>query len=444
MSNDDSELLALRRKLVASTNHRKPILIGVSVFALFAGVFGVGAGTAPIEGAAIATGNFVARGQNQIIQHLEGGLVAEILVKEGDAVKQADILVRLDTTPAKADLARLTTELHMGWAREARLVAEREGQGTISYPEALLQAARKDPAIAALMRDQDREFAARLASREIKIAILRQQIRAGEEQIIGFEAQRSANAKQRALLQQETDSVQSLFDKGLTAAEKLYRLKRGIADLEGQDGKTASDIGAVRQTNLENEQQIASLEKERVEEAAKDVISLRLELAKVQKELVQTSDLLRRSVVIAPVDGIVVKLDVNTIGGVIQQGGSVVELLPTPADLVIEARITPGDIDRISQGQKASVRIPALHIPYSPLMNAKVEYVSADRRIDPEKKIDYYVARISAVELPGDVDRLRIYPGMQVEVFILTGSRTFAEYLLDPIWESFTRSIREN
>ena len=444
MSIDQNELTTLRRRLLASTDHRKPVLIGFTALALFAGAFGVGAGTAPIDGAAIAPGNFVARGQNKLIQHLEGGIVSEILVEEGDSVRRGDILVRLDTARAEADLARLTTELNMGLAREARLVAERDGHASITYPEVLLQAASDKGTIAALMHDQDKEFAARVASREVKISILRQKIKAGEQQISGYEAQIAANSKRQGLLQKEIDAVQSLFDKGLMEGERLYNLKRNMAELEGDNGKAAADVGAVHQSNLENEQQIASLEKERVVEAARDVIELRLALAKVQKELAQTHDLLDRSVVAAPVDGIVVKLDVNTVGGVLAQGGTVVELLPMPADMVVEVRVTPGDIDRISEGQTASVRIPALHIPYSPLMSAKVEYVSADRLRDEKSEADYYIARISEIELPDDMDKSRLYPGMQVEAFILTESRTFAEYLFDPIWQSFTRSLREN
>ena len=444
MSIDQNDLPMLRRRLLASTNHRKPVLIGFTALALFAGVFGVGAATLSIDGAAIAPGNFVARGQNKLIQHLEGGIVSEILVKEGDAVRRGDALVRLDTARAEADLARLTTELNMGLAREARLVAERDGHASISYPEALLKAAKEKKDIAALMHDQDSEFAARVASREVKIAILRQKIKAGEQQIAGYEAQLAANAKGRGFLQQEIDSIQPLFDKGLMKGERLYNLKRTMAELEGQDGKAAADAGAVRQSNLENEQQIASLEKERVVEAASSVIELRLELAKVQKELAQTHDILTRSVVAAPVDGVVVKRDVNTVGGILAQGGTVVELLPTPADLVVEVRVTPGDIDRISKGQAASVRIPALHIPYSPLMPAKVEYVSADRVLDEKNETEYYIARITDIELPADMDKSRLYPGMQVEAFIVTESRTFAAYLFNPVWESFSRSLREH
>lgn len=131
-------------------------------------------------------------------------------------------------------------------------------------------------------------------------------------------------------------------------------------------------------------------------------------------------------------------------GGVLAQGGTVVELLPTPTDLVVEVRVTPGDIDRISVGQTASVRIPALNIPYSPLMHAKVEYVSADRVLDEKNETEYYVARISEIELPADMEKARLYPGMQVEAFIVTESRTFSGYLFDPIWQSFTRSLREH
>lgn len=440
---DASDFQSLRKKLSASTNHRKPILIGLTALALFAGVFGVGAGTAPIEGAALAAGHFVARGQNQLVQHLEGGIVSEILAKEGDIVRKGDVLIRLDTTRAKSELQRLTGELNSGMAREARLIAERDSLDHIIYPQALVDMAKTDPAMATLMADQDKEFAARHKSRETKIEILKRKNTAAEAEIEGVKLQRTANLKQRDLLQQEIDSVQALFDKGLTAAERLYRLKRNIADLEGQDGKLASQLGSVEQSILENMQEIDGLENTRVEDAAKDIVELRLSLAQTRDDLTKTTDILQRSVVVAPVDGVVFKRHVNTIGAVLAQGGDVVELLPQPLNLVVEVMVAPGDIDRVYNGQEAAIRIPALHIPYSPLMPAKVEYVSADRMTDEETGDEYYVARISDIQLPSDIDQDRLYPGMQVESFIVTGPRTFAEYLLDPVWLSFTRSLRE-
>lgn len=443
MPHTQNDLVVLRRRLLASTNHRKPIWVGTLALAVFGSVFGVGATTAPINGAAIASGSFVARGQNQVVQHLEGGIVAEIMVEEGDIVALGDILVRLDTTRARADQQRLTTELNMGMARESQLLAERDGSDRINYPSSLLDAAHNNWAVAGLIADQEREFAARNASRDINIAILRQTMMAGEEQIEGFEAQRAAYAKQIDLLHQEIKMVQSLYDRGLSAVDRLYQLNRTVAEMEGLEGKAKAEIGSARQMNLEAEQKIASLEKERVKAAATDVISIRLELAKLQKELAQTSDLLDRSVIVAPVDGIVVKREVNTVGGVISEGGTVVELIPTPADLVVEARVSPSDIDRIFEGQSASIRIPALHIPYSPLMPARVEYVSADKLVGNQEEADYYVARISNIILPAEIDASRLYPGMQVEVFIITGDRTVAEYLLDPLWASFSRSLRE-
>ena len=440
---DASNIDGLRKKLLASTNHRKPILIGLTSLALFAGVFGVGAGTAPIEGAALAAGHFVARGQNQLVQHLEGGIVSEILVKEGDVVRKGDVLIRLDTTRAKSELERLTGELHSGMAREARLLAERDSLDHIVYPPALLDMAKAEPAMALLMADQDKEFSARLGSRATKIEILERKNKAAETEIEGYKIQRAANKTQRDLLQQEIDSVQALFDKGLTAAERLYRLKRNIADLEGQDGKLASQVGSIEQSILENMQEIEGLENTRVEDAAKDIVELRLSLAQTRDDMTKSSDIVRRSVVVAPVDGVVFKRHVNTIGAVLAQGGDVVELLPQPSNLVVEVMVLPQDIDRIYNGQEAAIRIPALHIPYSPLMPGRIEYVSADRMTNQDTGEEYYVARISDIALPSDIDQKRLYPGMQVESFIVTGPRTFAEYIFDPIWQSFTRSLRE-
>lgn len=440
-STDDID--GIREKLARNTSPRGPLLFGLGVLACFATVFVLGGGLAPIEGAAVAHGNFVARSLNQTVQHFEGGIVSQILVKEGDLVKKGQVLVKLDTTQAVSDLARLTTEMNSGAARLARLFAEREKLDAIAYPEWLAERAKSDDAIAKLMEDQDKEFAARLKGRETKTAILNQKIKALEVQIEGDRQQQAALVEQQEIIVAQLESTKPLFDKGLVPAERYYRLQLQNSDVDSNRARLTSAIGAAQQEILENQQQIVSLHDESVETAATDIVDLRLQLAKTVADIASTSDILKRSDIIAPMDGTVVKRHVNTIGAVLRQGGDVAELLPEPADLVVEVRVSPSDIDRIHVGQDASVRVSALDLPYAPLMPGKVEYVSADRIVDSDAEQEYYVARISDVELPAGITGDHVYPGMQVESFIETGARTFAEYIFDPLWRSYTRSLRE-
>lgn len=433
----------VRARLFARTSAGAPIAIGLLAMAALFGSFGVWAGTAPIRGAAVAEGSFVARGQNRTIQHLEGGIIEAILVDEGAQVRAGDELIRLDPTQSRATLQRLSAEFETILAREARLVAEREGADRLAFSDTLRERAANEPVIAELMADQEEEFAAKRDRFRAETAVLGQKIKALEEEISGQKAQRAAIARQLALVEEEIEDVQALFEKRLTAQERLLALKRTASQLQGKDGELIAASGKAEQTILENRQQIIRLETERVEEAATGLVELRVEKAKLQNEIEAAADVLERGSVRTPMDGIVVKVHVNTIGGVLEQGAAVVDILPLPADLVVEARLDPVDIDRVAPGQDASVRIPALHIPYSPAIPARVEYVSADRFVDEETNEIYYLARIGGIDLPADIEPERLYPGMQVEAFIATEPRTFLEYLVEPVLQSFQRSLRE-
>lgn len=444
MEYDDAiERERVRRRLLARTSAGGPITLGLLAMLALFGSFGVWASTAPISGAAVAQGSFVARGQNRTIQHLEGGIIEAILVDEGARVSAGDELIRLDATQPRATLQRLTAEFDTVLAREARLVAEREGADRLVFSEALLKRSASEPSVAEQMADQEAEFAAKRERFQAETAVLEQKIKALEEEISGHKAQREAISSQLALVEEELADLQALFEKRLTAQERLLALRRTASQLQGKDGELIAASGKAEQTILENRQQIIRLETERVEEAATGLVELRVEKAKLQNEIAAAADILARVAVRTPMDGIVVKVHVNTIGGVLEQGASVVDILPLPADLVVEARLDPVDIDRVSPGQDASVRIPALHIPYSPAIPAKVEYVSADRFVDEDSNEVYYLARIGAIELPADIEPERLYPGMQVEAFIATEPRTFLEYLVEPVLQSFQRSLRE-
>lgn len=432
-----------RRRLSRATNFRRPIIIGLAGTAIFAATLMGWAATAPIEGAALAAGKFVARGQNKRIQHYEGGIVSEIAVAEGDLVKQGDVILRLDTTQQEAELRRLSAEYDAALAYEARLLAERDRREEIEYPAELAARRGSEEPIATLMDDYEREFKSSLMARKNEMTILDQKIKAQGAQIAGYKAQLDATVTQLEIVDQELAVVEDLLTKGLITQERVFGMRRAKAKLLGDKGNFESTISKIDEEILQNRQEIEQLLNSSSEKAAKDLLELRVSAAKIVRDLVSTKDFLARSVVRSPVDGIVVTLHVHTIGGVLSEGGAIADIIPQPADLIAEVRVDPADIDRIHSGQAAGIRIPALHIPYSPLIDAKVEYVSADSLIDQDTGSSYYLARIGDIDMPSDIDQERLDPGMQVEAFIVTEPRTFAEYVLDPIWESFTRSFRE-
>jgi HlyD family type I secretion membrane fusion protein len=433
----------LRRELRRATNYRSPVLFGLFALFLLAGVFGYWAFTAEILGATVATGHFTARGQNRIVQHLEGGIVTEIAFKEGDSVKAGDVLVRLDATQIEAELASLASQADILTAQEARVLAERDGLDTIVYPDALMQRAAANPSIAAYMADQTKEFEAARLRRQTETAILEFKIGSQEAEIAGYDTQNAAGAQQQTLNVEEIASLQGLFDQGLANQQRLTDVKRKSLDLQSEIGRRSSMAESGRQAVQQNQREIQKLSDEVVAQAASDLVDLRVEKAKVINQIVSNNDVLQRSAIRAPVDAVIVDLKVNTIGAVVAQGGEIAELLPQPADLIIEARVQPVDIDRVFVGQQAEIRIPALHIPYSSMIPAKVEYVSADSLVDKDTGEVYYVGRVSDIELPPDIDSKRLAPGMEVEVFFISEPRTFAEYVIDPLWLGLTRSLRE-
>ena len=446
MANDKGSVAStkeIKEGLERSTDLGPALRFGAIVMIVLTISAGFGAAYLKFDGAAVAQGNLTARGQNQIVQHLEGGIVAEILVDEGELINKGDVIVRLDTAQASSDLRSFIAEMNSTAARLAAFRAEREGKTEIVYPPWLLENAKGDEEVAALMADQDWEFKARLDAAASQADTLRRKIDAAHAELEGYRVQLDSFEQQKALAVEELVDVDKLFKKQLVGASRVYDIKRELADTEGQIGSVASKIGEIEQRILGFRQEIYSLEKDRVELAAEQVVTFRLELIKLVAKIEETRDVIRRSTVRSPVDAVVVRRAVNTLGGVLAGGGEVVELLPQPADLVAEVRVVPYDIDRVYLGQEALVRLSALDIPFAPLLDGRVEYIAADTDIDEATGAEYYPVRISSIQVPDDVGTSRLYSGMQVEAFIKTGERSFAQYVFEPLKRSFDRSLRE-
>ncbi|SLN58971.1 Type I secretion system membrane fusion protein PrsE [Falsiruegeria litorea R37] len=433
----------LRKSLEKNTDLTPALRFGTLVLILIVIAAGFGAAYLKFDGAAVAAGNMMARGQNQIVQHLEGGIVSEILVDEGEEIKAGDVIVRLDTTQATSDLRTYIAEMNSTAARLAAFHAEREGETGITYPAWLLDTAKRDAEVASLMQDQDHEFQARLEASTAQAGTLRSRIEAAKAELEGYEVQLRSFEEQKALTVAELADVETLYSKQLVGASRVYDVRGQLAELDGRVGQAHSKIGEIEQRILGFQQEIFALEKDRVELAAEQVVTFRLEMLKLAAAIEETRDVIRRSTVRAPVDAVIVRRAVNTIGGVLGSGGEVVELLPQPADLVAEVRVSVGDIDRIYLGQDAFVRLSALDIPFAPLLDGKVEYIAADRAVDEISGEEYYPVRISNIQVPEDIGDNRLYSGMQVEAFIKTGERTFAQYVFEPLKRSFERSLRE-
>lgn len=418
-------------------------VVGLSSIVLFAAGFGAWAAYAPLAGAAIVPGFVAASGQNQKVQHLEGGLIAEILVREGEVVTKGQTLFRLDPTNALAQRNQLVNQSVSLSARAIRLVAERDGEPKLVFPETLKAMAAADR-IEDVLQEQDKEFVVRLERHRQEGVILRQRVNALTEQIEGLAAQQTAVESQLKVVEEETLRKKLLLDKGLTDRSEYTALLRSEAELIGQLGQAKSSILSARTQIVEAEEQYARLDTQRIETAASQLNDVRSQISSVDEELRAMKAILDRTEVRSPSDGIVITMHYNTFGSVVKPGDLMLELLPTGEDLMIEGRVSPQDIDVVRVGQEADLHFSALNTNITPVVPATVTYVSADRLLDPQNQQPYYSARFRITgDLPPEIETSKIYPGMPVEGFIRTGTRSFFEYLGKPISDSFSRAFRE-
>lgn len=419
-------------------------IIGYGSIAAFIAFFGYWAATAPLAGAAIAPGVVAAAGQNLKVQHLEGGTVTAVMVKEGDSVKLGQEMVMLDPTVLQSQLDRLLKLEATLRARYARLAAERDGKDRLDFPGDVLALVDKVN-LKSVIDEQQGEFTARLARHRNELAILGERVSQLQESVTGLEARRNASDEQLTIVKSETERKLKLLDRGLTARDQYTQLLRSQADLLGQVAATESQIASAKNQINEAREQIERAKSQRVEDALKELSDTSNRISDGEEQIKAARSVLERTIIKAPADGVIVSLKVNSPGIVMRPGDSVLELLPTSFDLVIEARIDPTSIDSVKVGQDARLRFVALNTTTTPEVSASVTYISADRLVDPSTNQPYFQARLRITDdLPEEIRRDQISPGMPVETYISTGDRTFAEYLVKPIIDSFSRSFREN
>jgi membrane fusion protein, epimerase transport system len=420
-----------------------PIAIGGAIVALFFGVFGAWAAFAPLESAAVARGVISVETQRKTIQHLEGGIVAEIRVRDGDEVGAEETLVVLDDTQARATLELLKGRQRAAQALEARLIAERDGRTEIAFPAAVRDVTGAD--VAQLMRAQANIFTGRRQSIAGQTAILEQRIGQIQEEIRGLRGQTAAQAEQLALTNDEIASNQKLVDEGLSGKTRLLELQRALAEVTGDHSQSVASIARAEQNIEETRLQMADLKTNFINEAVQQLGVVQNDLLDLGEQIRSAEDVLRRTVIRSPMAGTVVGLQVHTVGGVVAPGQALLDVVPKGDRLVVEAFVDPQDIDVVEIGRPAQVRLTALTQRNLAPLKGRVTTVSADRLTDQRTGVDYFLARVELDE--GQAAALgddRLYPGMQAEIMIVTGARTTLDYLSQPIVDSFNRAFREN
>ncbi|MCK8782476.1 HlyD family type I secretion periplasmic adaptor subunit [Rhizobium sp. NTR19] len=424
----------------------KQTLAGLTLTVFAFGGFGTWAATAPLAAAVIAQGSFVATGRNKIVQHFEGGIIRELLVKEGDQVAENQPVVRLDETAALAKkreyfLRRIRLE-----ATAARLAAQADGAETMAVPP-YFDEFKDDPDVSAILLTQQLNFKAQRAKLKGEIALLTQNNKALEFRSEGYVRHRQAITTQLLLLQDEYDTKRALLAKGLLRATEVKSLQRAIADAEGQIGRLGSEIAETGAQLLKSQQEITRAEDAYREEALDRLQSIQGERDAAREQSREADDVLRRTTILAPVSGTVVRTYYHTTGGVIESGKGIMEILPAAAPLIVEAKVPRTEIDNVKVGQQATVRLTALNQRTTPVLTGEVFYVSADALEDSKAgpaNQDVYLARIQVT--PEEIARVRGFapqPGMPAEIMIQTALRTFFSYLAKPVTDSMSRAFSE-
>lgn len=427
---------------------RDHIRMGKWTILIVFGFFGAWAAFAPIHSAAIARGTVVVDTNRKTIQHLEGGIIDKIFVKEGDEVKSGQELVHMDETNAKTRYDLLLGQHRTALASEARLVAERDAATEVTFPEVLLNNA-EDPAIKPILDVQRKLFEARKAALEGQVDVLGQKIAQSNEQIKGLEAEIKANNNQLALLYEEISVVKKLLETGNAMKPRLLSLQRQAAELEGRNGDYNARIAGAQQAIAEAQMQIINQKNEYLNNAVKELKETQLELSDLDEKMRAGEDMLKRTTIVSPIDGKVIGMKIHTIGGVVQPGEKLMDIVPENDKRIVEAQIMPNDIDVVHVGLQARVKLSAYRTRWVPTLEGKVIYVSADKFTDERNpNISYFIARI---ELDAkQIERIQekhkeieLYPGMPTDVLIVTGSRSFLNYYLDPLFNSVDHSFRE-
>lgn len=425
------------------TNIRRVAFAGYAATALLVGCFGYWAVSAPLSGAVITQGTISATGGNIVIQHPEGGIIEALLVRDGDRVQQAQDLIVLDPTAARAELNRLTRQSIALRAAAARLEAERDGLDRLA-PITKAAPASLQTDFEALIREQQKEFDARLARFRSEQSILAQRVAMHRQSVVGLQSQKEAVRQQAEILKKELGIKAGLLDKGLTNRTEYSQLLRSEADLVGQAGALEANLAAANTQIVEAQEQIERLTTQRVEEALTKLDEVRSNLADIEEQIGAAEAVLRRTTIKAPAAGIVVSSTYNAKGSVIARGEKIMEILPTAIGLIVDARLRPKDVDQVRVGQPAKLRLSALNMRLTPEVSATVSQISADRLIDEATREPYFRVKLRiAADLPPGVKPEQLYPGTPVEAFINTGDRTFFEYLARPMLDSFARAFTE-
>ncbi len=424
---------------------RGPIVAGVVVVALFFGGFGAWAATAYIASAAVAMGVISPEGSRKTIQHLEGGIIAEMLVEDGDTVQTGDPLVVLQETQARSAFQLLQGQRQWLAAKLARLLAEQAGKDEVVFPEWLREAETHDAELSQTLGAERDLFASRRKVHEGRKKVGGSRVAELNEEISGLQSQIKSQREQLGFLDEEIVAKQRLVDQGMLPRPEFLALQRLKAEIEGEIAENVANIARAKQKIGETKLQVVNEDSRRLDEITSELPETRSELASVEERINAQRDILERTLIVAPVSGVIMQKRFHTTGGVVGPGQPILDIVPQDAELLIDARVRPVDIDVVAPGQTAQIHFLALSERNLPQITGVVRSISADSLMDEITGESYYLARVEVPleELEKLGQDIKITPGMPADVLIVTGERTMLQYLLQPLKDSLRRTFRE-
>lgn len=425
---------------------RRPLVLGFITLLILIGGFGTWAVASKLSGAVVADGQVQIEQNRKVVQHLDGGIVTEILIDEGDTVQAGDVLIRLDAGRLASQLTITEGQYFELLARQARYEAERDDESTLSFDTELTEAANNNPEIDSLMQGQIRLFNSRMDGVSTQLEQLDKRKTQISRQLDGLDAQSAALSEQLGLLREELESQQALLDKGLSQASRVLGLKREEAGILGRLGELSASRAEAELRITETELQSIALKTERRETAISELRDARAKTRDLAEQRRSTLEQLERLEIRAPVTGVIHGLQVFAERAVVQPAQPVLFVVPQDRDLVIMTRIEPLNIDQIFVGQSVYLQFPAFNSRETPDLLGRVTRVSADSFIDDVTGQPYYQAEVQLDD--GQIKRLPegavLIPGMPVSAFIRTAERSPMLYLVEPLWDYFKKAFRES
>lgn len=419
------------------------VRMAVLVIIVLFGGFGAWAALAPLSSAAVASGAVKVDTNRKTIQHLEGGIIREILVRDGEVVKKGQVLLRLDSLDANADRDAMRAQLDALLAQEARLIAERDNRASIAFPQELL-ARRVEPAVREVLDGQQKIFTDHRQALNDQIDVWVQRREQYRAQVTSLKAQIESVERQIPLLEEQVNDQKYLFAKGLSLKPKLLELQRQVVAAKGEIESNKGKILSLKEQMTEADVQIAGVRSTQAKAVSEELRDVQTKRADAAEKLRKFEAKAGRTDVVAPQDGAILNLKYFTTGGVVPPGGAILDLVPLQDKMVFEVKVQPLDIDVVRPELPATVRLIAYKQRITPTLEGAVSWVSADATVDEKTNSTYFLARVevSAAELQR-VPHVKLYPGMPVDVSIVTGERTLLAYLVQPLTDSLAKAFHE-